>query len=170
MVLQRRSFLSPVYVLIAVMLLLGAIAGKWAGNWFQLHDEERNMDAYMSVLMSQANRIITSAQKTLEQANRSPYAICSDEDKRYLRELLFAGYHIKDIGRLVNERLQCSTLLNDVDTNEVRSTEEVKLQDGTYVYGDHDLITPGSHGPVIGRDEANVVLSSVAFDLSLIHI
>ncbi len=164
MVLQRRSFLSPVYVLIAVMLLLGAIAGKWAGNWFQLHDEERNMDAYMSVLMSQANRIITSAQKTLEQANRSPYAICSDEDKRYLRELLFAGYHIKDIGRLVNERLQCSTLLNDVDTNEVRSTEEVKLQDGTYVYGDHDLITPGSHGPVIGRDEANVVLSSVAFD------
>lgn len=159
MVLQRRSFLSPVYVLIAVMLLLGAIAGKWAGNRFQLHEEERDMDAYMSVLMSQANRIITSAQKTLEQANRSPYAICSDEDKRYLRELLFGGYHVKDIGRLVNDRLECSTLLNDVDTDEVRSTEEVQLMDGTYIYGDHKLITPGSHGPVIGRGEANVVLS-----------
>lgn len=164
MVLQRRSFLSPVYVLIAVMLLLGAIAGKWAGNWFQLHDEERDMDAYMSVLMSQANRIVTSVQKTLEQANRSPYAICSDEDKRYLRELLFGGYHIKDIGRLVNDRLQCSTLLNDVNTEKVRSTEEVQLKDGTYIYGDHELITPGSRGPVIGRGEANVVLSSVAFD------
>lgn len=162
--LQRRSFVSPVYVLIAVMLLLGAIAGKWAGNRFQLLDEEQDMDAYMSVLMSQANRIVTSAQKTLEQANRSPYVICSDEDKRYLRELLFGGYHIKDIGRLVNDRLQCSTLLNNVNTDELRPAEDVRLKDDTYIYGDHELITPGSHGPVMGRGEANVVLSSVAFD------
>jgi sensor c-di-GMP phosphodiesterase-like protein len=164
MVLQRRFLLSPVHVLITVMLLLGAMAGKWAGNWFQLHDEEEDMDVYMSVLMSQANRIITSAQKTLEQANRSPFAICSDEDKRYLGELLFGGYHIKDIGRLVNDRLQCSALLNDINAKEVRSTEDVRLKDGTYVYQDHALITPGSHGPVMGRGEANVVLSSVAFD------
>lgn len=38
------------------------------------------------------------------------------------------------------------------------------LGDGTYVFGDHQLLTPGSHGPVMGRAEANVVLSSVAFD------
>ena len=162
--LQYRSFVSPVYVLITVMLLLGAIAGKWAGSRFQLLDEERDMDAYMSVLMSQANRIVTSAKKTLEQANRSPYVMCSDEDKRYQRELLFGGYHVKDIGRLVNDELQCSTLLNDIDIDVVRTPEDVRLNDGTYVYGDHELITPGSHGPVMGRGEANVVLSSVAFD------
>ncbi len=39
------------------------------------------------------------------------------------------------------------------------------MSDGTYVYGDRSLITPGSHGSVIGKDAANVVLSSVAFDL-----
>ncbi len=94
----------------------------------------------MTVLMSQANRIVTSAQKTLEQTNRSPYSVCSDDDKRYLRELLFSAYHIKDIGRLINDRLQCSTLLNDIDTDEVRSTEDVLLGDGTYVYGDHQLL------------------------------
>lgn len=162
--LQRRSVILPVYILVVVMLLLGAIIGKWTGERFQLLEEERDMDAYMTVLMSQANRIVTSARKTLEQTNRSPYLVCSDDDKRYLRELLFSAYHIKDIGRLINDRLQCSTLLNDIDTDEVRSTEDVLLGDGTYVYGDHQLLTPGSHGPVMGRAEANVVLSSVAFD------
>lgn len=73
--LQRRSVILPVYILVVVMLLLGAIIGKWTGERFQLLEEERDMDAYMTVLMSQANRIVTSARKTLEQTNRSPYGL-----------------------------------------------------------------------------------------------
>jgi len=146
------------------MLLLGAFAGKWAGDRFRLLDEENDMDTYMTVLMTQANRIVTSARETLDKVNSSTYPMCGAEDKQYMRELLFSGYHIKDIGRLKNETLQCSTLLNEVNDSRPRSKEDVLLKDKTYIYRDEELITPGSHGPIIGRSEANVVLSAVAFD------
>lgn len=149
------------------MLLLGAFAGKWAGDRFRLLDEESDMNTYMSVLMTQAGRIVSSARGTLEKINSSTHPMCSTEDKQFMRELLFSGYHVKDIGRLKSDTLQCSTLLTHTDGSHPRSEEDVLLKDGTYIYGDHELITPGSHGPVIGRDNANIVLSSVAFVLCI---
>ncbi|MCX2695928.1 EAL domain-containing protein [Ochrobactrum chromiisoli] len=160
----RSSFLSPVPFVICIMLLLGAFAGKWAGERFSLLDEEGDMNTYMTVLMTQANRIVGSARDVLDKMNRSTNPICGADDKQYMRELLFSGYHIKDIGRLENEKLQCSTLLNELKDSRPRSKEDVLLKDHTYIYRDEQLITPGSHGPIIGRDKANVVLSAVAFD------
>ncbi|MDR6431547.1 EAL domain-containing protein [Brucella pseudogrignonensis] len=162
--LKRSVFFSPVPYVICIMLLLGAIAGKWAGDQFRLFDEEKDMDAYMTVLMTQANRIVNSAKETLSKVNQSPYALCSSDDKRYMRELLFAAYHIKDIGRLEHDMLQCSTLLSDVVTTKPRSKEDVLLKDGVYVYKDQELITAGSHGPIFGRNTGNLVLSALAFD------
>jgi len=161
---QRSSFLSPVPFVVCVMLLLGAFAGKWAGDRFRLLDEESDMDTYMTVLMTQANRIVSSARDTLDKINSSTHPICGAEDKQYMRELLFSGYHVKDIGRLEGDILQCSTLLNDTDKSRPRRKEDVLLKDGTYIYKDDELITPGSHGPIIGRGGANVVLSAVAFE------
>lgn len=161
---QRSSFLSPVPLVICIMLLLGALVGKWAGDRFRLFDEKSDMDTYMTVLLTQANRIVNSARNALDKINNSTYPMCGAEDKQYMRELLFAGYHIKDIGRLENEKLQCSTLLNELKDSRPRSKEDVLLKDHTYVYRDEKLITPGSHGPIIGRGEANAVLSAVAFE------
>ncbi|MCL7999400.1 EAL domain-containing protein [Brucella sp. 21LCYQ03] len=161
---QRGSFLSPVPFLICIMVLLGAFAGKWAGDRFRLFDEKSDMNTYMTVLMKQAGRIVSSARNTLDKINNSENIMCSPEDKQYMRELLFSGYHVKDIGRLENDILQCSTLLNHVEGATPRRKEDVLLKDGAYIYGDHELITPGSHGPIIGRGNANIVLSAVAFD------
>jgi len=162
--LKRSVFFSPVPYVICIMLFFGAIAGKWAGDQFRLYDEEKDMDTYMTVLMTQANRIVNSAKETLDKVDSSPYELCSADDKRYMRELLFAAYHIKDIGRLESDMLQCSTLLNDVDTTQPRSKEDVLLKDNVYVYQDRELITSGSHGPIFGRNAGNVVLSALAFD------
>ncbi|MBV2142583.1 EAL domain-containing protein [Falsochrobactrum sp. TDYN1] len=161
---QHNGFFSPVTFVICILLLLGGMAGKWAGDSFRLRDRQVGMDAYMHALAAHADRIAVSARKALVQANRSPFEKCSREDKVYLRELIFSGYHIKDIGRLGDDRLLCSTLLSDISDEPRRSAEDVRLRDGTYIYRDRNLITPGSHGPVIGNGDANIVLSAVAFD------
>lgn len=161
---KRSVFFSPVPYVICVMLLFGALAGKWVGGQFRLFDEEKDMDAYMTVLMTQANRIVASAKEALDKVNRSPYALCSADDKRYMRELLFAAYHVKDIGRLENDTLKCSTLLNEVVSSKPRSKEDVLLKGGEYVYKDHELITSGGHGPIFGKNSGNLVLSALAFD------
>ena len=161
---QHNGFFSPVTLVICILLLLGGMAGKWAGDGFRLRDERADMNAYMQALAAHADRIVVSARKALVQANRSPFKECSPEDKVYLRKLIFSGYHIKDMGRLNNDRLLCSTLLSDIPDEPRRSAEDVRLRDGTYIYRDRNLITPGSHGPVVGHGDANIVLSSVAFD------
>ena len=162
---DRSKFLKPVPLILLFLLFLGAAFGQWIGNRFRIVDEERHMNIYMAALITHANRLATSAQETIEAANRSPYGMCSPEEMTYLRKLVFSGYHIKDIGRFRGGRLICSTLLSDIPQQPIRSPADIQLSDGTYVYGDRSLITPGSHGAVIGKDAANVVLSSVAFDL-----
>ncbi|MHC5230992.1 EAL domain-containing protein [Brucella sp. LJL56] len=162
---DRSKFLNPVSLILLFMLFLGAAFGQWVGNRFRIVDEERHMNIYMAALLAHANRLAVSAHETIEAANRSPYELCSSEEMTYLRKLVFSAYHIKDIGRFRGDRLICSTLLSDIPEQPSRSPADVHLSDGTYVYGDRLLITPGSHGSVIGKDGSNVILSSVAFDL-----
>ncbi|QPA29024.1 EAL domain-containing protein [Brucella anthropi] len=162
---DRSKFLQPVPLVLLFMLFLGAASGQWVGNRFRIVDEERHMNIYMAALVAHANRLAISAHETIEAANRSPYKMCSPEEMTYLRKLVFSGYHIKDIGRFRGDRLICSTLLSDIPEQPSRSPADIHLSDGTYVYGERSLITPGSFGSVIGNGAANVVLSSVAFDL-----
>lgn len=164
MPLEHNRFFSPVTFVLCIFLLLGGWAGKWAGDNFRLRDERADMNIYMNALQAHVDRIIISAHNMLDEANRSPFQACSADDRVYLRKLIFTGYHIRDIGRLADDRLICSTLLNNVRSSSRRPVEDVRLADGTYIYRDGNLITPGSHGAIIGRGNANIVLSSVAFD------
>ena len=164
---DRSKILNPTPLVLLFILFLGAVSGQWIGNWLRIIDEERHMNNHMSALLSHANRLAVSARETIEAANRSPYEMCSPQEMAYLRKLVFSGYHIKDIGRLRDNRLICSTLLSDIPEQSERPPADINLPDGTYVYGEGYLITPGSRGFVIGKDAANVVLSSAAFDLLL---
>lgn len=162
---ERTKFLKPASLFLLLLLLLGAAFGQWIGTRFWIMDEQRHMNIYMSALLTHANRLVASAHETLDAANRSPSAPCSVDDQVYLRKLVFPAYHIKDIGRFQNNRLVCSTLLGNLAEPVPRSVADVNLSDGTYVYRDLPLKTPGSHGVVMGSGAANVVLSSSAFDL-----
>ena len=162
---SRRKFLKPVPFVLLFLLFLGAAFGQWIGNRFLILDEERHMNVYMSALLAHANRIVVSARETIDAANHSTYEMCSREEMAYLRRLVFSAYHIKDIGRFRGDRLVCSTLLGQISEPSRRSVADIHLPDGTYVYGDRSLITPGSHSAVIGKDAANIILGSAAFDL-----
>lgn len=162
---DRRKLLKPVPLVLLFILFLGAVSGQWIGNRFRIMDEERLMNIYMSALLTHADRLAVSARETIDAANRSPYEMCSPQEMTYLRQLVFSAYHIKDIGRLRDDRLICSTLLSDIREQPKRSPADINLRDGTYVYSERPLITPGSRGFVIGKGASNVVLSSAAFDL-----
>ena len=162
---DRSKRLKPFPLILLLTLFLGAAFGQWVGNRFRIMDEERHMDIYMSALLVHASRLGTSARDTIDAANRSPFEMCSAQEMAYLRKLVFSAYHIKDIGRLSDDRLICSTLLSYIQDQPKRSPADINLKDGTYVYGERSLITPGSRGFVIGKGAANVVLSSAAFDL-----
>lgn len=162
--IHGRMILIPIPLLLLLLLLSGALAGQWVGEKLRLMDGRQQMALYMDALLSYADRLVGSARDTLDQAERSPYATCSVEERDYLRKILFSAYQIKDIGRRLDERQQCSTLLSEMQDALDRSAADVALPDKTYVYG-YRLRQNATHGPVIHRGNSHVVLSSVAFDL-----
>ncbi|WP_421566174.1 EAL domain-containing protein [Ochrobactrum sp. EDr1-4] len=162
---QRKWILQSRNLYVSFPIICGAVAGYFIGENLRRMSDEQKINAYLDSLLSHGDRLIDSARSTLDLAGHSPYQICSSEDHIYLRRLLFSAYQVKDIGRLVEDRLFCSTLLGDVTGQKRRSTADVLLSDGTYVYSDHPLVTPGTNGPVLGKGNSNVVLSPAAFDL-----
>ncbi|EPG43427.1 hypothetical protein H711_00499, partial [Brucella ovis IntaBari-2009-88-3] len=94
---RRNSLISPVFLVLLLMLILGAVAGQLVGKGLRILEEERHMDIYMTALRDYSSRLLASARNTLEAANNSPFEICSPQDLAYQRKLVFAAYHIKDI-------------------------------------------------------------------------
>lgn len=163
MKIRHMSFPSALPFVFGLLLLLGGLAGNWIGEKFRQQSEWGELDLYSKSINAHIERVLASARKMIDAANHSKFELCSPSDLAYMRELVFSAFHIKDIGRLRDERLICSTLLSEPDSLP-RSKEDVLLRDGTYVYGDRELITPRSHGPILGHGNANAVLSSTAFD------
>src|SRR5690606_28124506 len=119
--LQPISFLSPVPYLVCFILLAGGVAGNVIGEKLQRSHLRADANTYSQLLIAHAERILSSARITIDAANQSKFASCSPNDLIYLRELIFAAYHIKDIGRLEDDRLVCSTLLTDLSKEKQRS-------------------------------------------------
>lgn len=151
-------------LVVAILFLGGAILGDRFGAMCAEYEDEREMNIYADTLIDLGRRVTASARKTLDDANQSPYSPCSHEDEVYLRRLVFGGYQIKDIGRVKDGILLCSILLHDVRARTIMSKPDVVMEDGTEVFGDRALITPGSHGPIMIKGSVNLVIGSSAFD------
>ena len=162
--IRRMSFPAALLFFFCLLSLLGGLTGNWIGEKLRQQRAFAEMNSRSQSIKAHVERILASAHKTIDAANASEYETCSPDHLAYMRELVFSAFHIKDIGQLRDERLLCSTLLTNKMDLLPRSQEDVRLRDGTYVYGDKALITPRSRGPILGRGNANVVLSSTALD------
>lgn len=162
----RALFLtnSSAFILI-FCLCIGAIFGHLVGRHIQVASEQHQLDLYGGRLLGHAEQLYSAARKTLNDVNRSPYRMCSNEERHYLRGLLFSADHIKDIGRLAGDRLKCSIALGESGLNTVLPEPILRLGDGTNIYGDIPLGNADYTGIVIGQGMASVVLSSAALDL-----
>lgn len=69
---RRNSLISPVFLVLLLMLILGAVAGQLVGKGLRILEEERHMDIYMTALRDYSSRLLASARNTLEAANNSP--------------------------------------------------------------------------------------------------
>lgn len=151
-------------LIVTILLGAGVVLGNKLGEMRAEHEMKRLMHRYSSQLLDLGKRVVASAEKTLAEANSSPFEPCSYEDQIYLRKLIFAGYQIKDIGRVEGDTLRCSVLLHDLKSRAITSLPDAVTKAGSLVFADRALITPGSHGPIMINGQANIVIGSSAFD------
>ncbi|WP_408913611.1 EAL domain-containing protein [Brucella pseudogrignonensis] len=146
------------------VVIVGSVLGKFWSDRYQDFVHRQQKQDYMQQLLDRGNAIFRVANSVLEKVNNSPYEICSTEDIIYQRKILFEAPYIKDIGRLKDEMLLCSTLLGPISSPHQRAKADVENDDGFFAYGFGELVTPDTKGVVVGKGAANLVLATASFD------
>ncbi len=94
----------------AGVVLLCAVAGLAIGLTVAFKATERKVDRYAKEMVRYADDYGDEIVTTLDAVNASPFPFCSDEDIARLRTLVFHGHLVKEIGRVQNNLLFCSSV------------------------------------------------------------
>ncbi|WP_160113651.1 EAL domain-containing protein [Phyllobacterium salinisoli] len=149
----------------AILTLVGGWLGYALGNRIWLTADREALASYSDQLLGHATAVIEETNKALDDTNAAPPPYCTPAEIEFLRNMLFGSRNLKDIGRVKDGALLCSTLLG-VPSGHVPmpSVPYVELPDGTQIFPDTPLAVSNSTATIIGRGNADVVIDPRALD------
>jgi sensor c-di-GMP phosphodiesterase-like protein len=146
------------------IVLLCAITGLAIGVMVAFNATERKLDRYATYLLNYAETYNNEILSTLDEVNASPFPFCSDQDIARLRTLVFHGHLVKEIGRVRNNMLYCSSVNGRFDQPVPETKPDIVLRTGRTIWLHAPLITvPGMYGDITQSGEANFVAAQDAF-------
>lgn len=146
------------------IVLLCAIAGVAVGTIVALKLTEKRLDRYARSLVRYAESYSDEIITTLDEVNASPFPFCSDEDIARLRTLVFRGHLVKEIGRVRNNMLYCTSVTGRLDHPLPQRKPDMVLRTGRKIWMHSPLITlPGMYGDITQSGEATFVAAQNAF-------
>jgi sensor c-di-GMP phosphodiesterase-like protein len=158
-----RRYASPALRVVGIILLC-AIAGLAIGMVVAFKTTERKVDRYARYLVRYANSYTDEIVNTLDAVNASPYPFCSDEDIARLRNLVFHGHLVKEIGRVRNNMLYCTSINGRFDHPIPQSKPDFVLNSGRAIWLHAPMISvPGMFGDITQSGEATFVAAQNAF-------
>lgn len=160
--LESNPVRSALHVL--AVTLLCAIAGLAIGLTVAFQATESRLDHFARYLLNYAETYNNEIVATLDSVNASPFPFCSDEDIARLRGLVFHGHLVKEIGRVRNNMLYCSSVIGRLDHPVQEPEPDLVLRSGRTIWLHAPLITvPGMFGDITQSGEANFVAAQNAF-------
>ncbi|KXF78357.1 hypothetical protein ATN84_00700 [Paramesorhizobium deserti] len=154
----------PIVLVVAVLTLVGGWLGHVLGTQMRISSDREEMTGYAGQLLSHAVDIMNEATSAIDATNASPYPFCSHPEIELMRNVLFEARNLKDIGRVRDGHLVCSTILGIAADRLPMPAPQIVLFDGTLVYPDTPLAVSDSKATIIGREGTNVVIDPRAFD------
>jgi sensor c-di-GMP phosphodiesterase-like protein len=112
---------------------LGALGGFLLGRSFALNQVEDRLDHYANRILLENVISLAESRAILATMNASPYAICSESEIEYFRQLIFQSQFLKAAGRMRNGRIACSTTSGS-SVAESQYNPDFSRQDGTRIY------------------------------------
>ena len=145
------------------VLLCGAV-GLMIGLSVATRTTERKLDRYARHLLQYAEAYNSEIHSTLDAVNASPFPFCSDEDIARLRNLVFRGHVVKEIGRVRDNHLYCSSVNGRLEHPAPETKPDIVTPTGRSVWLHSPLITiPGMYGDITQSGEATFVAAQDAF-------
>jgi sensor c-di-GMP phosphodiesterase-like protein/ActR/RegA family two-component response regulator len=125
---------------------------------------ERRLDRYAKHLLQYAETYNSEISSTLDAVNASPFPFCSDDDISRLRNLVFHGHMVKEIGRVRGNELYCTSTNGRFDHPIPEGKPDIVTRTGRSVWLHAPLVTiPDMYGDITQSGEATFVAAQDAF-------
>jgi len=158
----RRTLMPYVWTLGTALLC--AFAGLAIGLSVALRSTEHRLIRYDNRLLQYAEGFNTEINTTLDAVNASPFPFCSDEDIARLRTLVFHGHLVKDIGRVRDDKLYCTSVDGRLPHPVQQRKPDIITPSGRKISLNVPLVSaPGLLGDITQNGEANFVAAHDAF-------
>ena len=133
---MRTLFQRVLVTLVSAVVLAvaGALCGYMLGNTYSLRQAEMRLDQYANRVLIEAVTSTAESRATLATMNTSPYALCSDEEIEYFRQLIFQSQFLKAAGRMRDGQIMCSTTSGRNTFPATHYVPTIARQDGTRIY------------------------------------
>jgi sensor c-di-GMP phosphodiesterase-like protein len=146
------------------IVCLCAVAGLIIGLIVAFKLTEKKLDRYAKSLVRYAEGYNDEIISTLDEVNASPYPFCSDEDIARLRTVVFRGHLVKEIGRVRDGMLYCTSMDGRFDHPLPQDKPDIVLRTGRKIWLHSPLVTvPGMFGDITQSGEATFVAEQNAF-------
>jgi sensor c-di-GMP phosphodiesterase-like protein len=152
------------YLWTAGIALLCAFAGLTVGVVVALRSTESRLVRYDNRLLSYAEAFNAEINSTLDEVNASPFPFCSDADIGRLRTLVFHGHLVKDIWRVRDEKIYCTSVDGRLEHPVQQSAPDIVTPSGRKISLNVPLIgAPGMLGDITEYQQASFVAAHDAF-------
>jgi len=149
-----------VVIVVLVCSAIGLAIG--AGVAYKL--TERRLDRYAHNLLHYAEVYNNEISDTLDKVNALGLPFCSDEEIERLRAMVFEGHLVKQIGRVRDGKLYCTTANGRLEEPWPQPQPSIVTPSGKKVWLNQPLITiPGMMGDITQSGEASFVALQGAF-------
>jgi len=133
---MRNLFQRVIVAIVSTIVLAtaGALGGYLLGHAYALRQAESRLDQYANRILLATIASTSESRAMLETMNGSPYALCSDAEIEYFRQLIFQSQFLKAAGRMRNGRIECSTTAGRNPLAVTQYSPVLARQDGTSIY------------------------------------
>ena len=154
---------SAIFVCLVAGLLAGAL-GLLGARAIAVSLAHADLDRYTNTLLGRAESIAQETDKALAEANNVEGDACGPSDLGHLRKIAFGARYIKDMGRIVDEKLACTSTLGVVTPPFVIPPPDLAAANGHEIWANTPLLlAEGVSSVVVKVGNANAVADPSAF-------
>lgn len=153
-------------VVIASAAIVAAVGGYLGSGQLLYAGEATQLDQAAALVLRKTESVIDEVGSILANADHSGRPFCSEGELSFLRALVYNARYIRDIGRLRDGQLICTSTGGVLASPYVTTrTPDIVTRGGEEIYVGQALATaPSQRATIVQHTDANVVIDPQAFD------
>jgi sensor c-di-GMP phosphodiesterase-like protein len=140
-------------------VLLGIALGESIAHAVKLGLGKDELVTYADRLMDMRVRITREIDQMADAVNHDGFPFCSNQDLEFMRDHVFNATHARDIGRVRDGKLYCTTGIGRIDPPLLRPQPDITLASTKIFLHVHLEISQNSVGLLIEKDGISIVLN-----------